>query len=87
MLNNSNPLLSKAEWCRYCIHLTLAMLKWLKLYGIKSCGIDVPCNGITSLQNVTQIYQLVQKLLGGGDTYRHTHTHTHTHIQTIRLVI
>jgi hypothetical protein len=22
MLNNPNTLLSKAEWCRYCIHLT-----------------------------------------------------------------
>jgi hypothetical protein len=31
-------------------------------YGIVSSRIDIPCNGITYLQNFIQIYQLVQKL-------------------------
>jgi hypothetical protein len=39
-------------------------------YGIKEYGVEVIFNGMTSLLNFIKIYQLVQKLLGGGHTDR-----------------
>jgi hypothetical protein len=38
------------------------------MYEIKKYGMEVTFNGMTSLPNFIKIYQLVQKLLGGGDT-------------------
>jgi hypothetical protein len=43
--------------------------------GINKYGVEVILNGMTFLPNFIKIYQLVQKLLGGG------------HRQTDRLVI
>jgi hypothetical protein len=40
--------------------------------GLKKYGIEVTFNGMTSLLNFIKIYQLVQKLLGGGHTDRQT---------------
>jgi hypothetical protein len=37
-------------------------------YEIKKYGVEVTFNGMTSLLNFIKIYQLVQKLLGGGAT-------------------
>jgi len=43
-------------------------------YGIKNYGVEVIFNGMTSLLNFIKIYQLVQKLIGGGgQTHRQTH--------------
>jgi hypothetical protein len=42
--------------------------------GLKKYGVEVSSDGMTSLLNFIKIYQLVQKLLGGGggDTDRQT---------------
>jgi hypothetical protein len=45
-------------------------------YGIKKYDVEVTFKGITSLPNFIEIYQFVQKLLGG-----------HTDGQTVKLVI
>jgi hypothetical protein len=37
---------------------------------IKKYGVEVTFNGMTSMLNLIKIYQLVQKLLGGGHTDR-----------------
>jgi hypothetical protein len=39
MINNPNPLLSKAEWCRYCIHLTYLNLNNFKV--VEAMGLKV----------------------------------------------
>jgi hypothetical protein len=41
-------------------------------YGIKKYGVEVSFNGMTSPLNFIKIDQLVQKLLGGGQTDRQT---------------
>jgi hypothetical protein len=46
-------------------------------YGIKSYGVDVNLNGMTSVLKFIKIYQLVQKLIR-----EQTHTHADTHGQT-----
>jgi hypothetical protein len=35
MLNNPNPLLSKAEWCRYLKNLILKHFKMVEAMGLK----------------------------------------------------
>jgi hypothetical protein len=61
MVNNRNPLLSRAEWCRYRINLQLSALNLNHFKVVESMGLKVVfCNGITSLQNFSQIYQLFQ---------------------------
>jgi hypothetical protein len=62
------PLLSKAEWCRYCIHFTTLNLNHFKMdeaIGLKAVESRSPYNGITPIQHFIQIYELVQKLFGG----------------------
>jgi hypothetical protein len=69
VLTNLNPLPSKADWCRYCIHLSSLYLNYFKrvdTIGIKTHHIAVPFSGTTSIPNFIQIYQSAQKLLGEG---------------------
>jgi hypothetical protein len=45
MLNNLNPLLSKAEWCRKCIHLLSLKLnhfKMVEVLGLKITALRFP---------------------------------------------
>jgi hypothetical protein len=38
LYSKNNPLLNKADWCRYCIHLksyASTILKWLKLWDLR----------------------------------------------------
>jgi hypothetical protein len=40
------------------------------IYRIKNYGVEVTFNGITSVLNFIQIYQLAQKLIGERETHR-----------------
>jgi hypothetical protein len=74
-LSGNKILWSHVEWCKFCIHLRSLNVRhfgMLARYGIKKCGIEVTFNGMTSLLNFIKIYQLVQTLMGGGDTERQT---------------
>jgi hypothetical protein len=83
MLNNPNPLLRKAEWCRYCIHLTNLNLNHFKV--VEAMGLEVAHEG--PLQWHHLLAKFHPSLSAGSkiisrDTDRQTHTHTHTHTHT-----
>jgi hypothetical protein len=59
------PTLTGASFASTSEVWTFAILEGWR-YGIKKYGVEVTFNGITSLLNFIKIYQLVQKLLGGG---------------------
>jgi hypothetical protein len=90
MLNNPNPLVTMAEWCRYCIHLT--NLKLNHLFVVEAMGSKAVTP--TSSAMVSPPYKIsfksinwFKKLLGKHrQTDTHTHTHTHTHGQTGDLI-
>jgi hypothetical protein len=58
MLNNPNPLLSK-PCLKTSNHTHFQMVEAV---GIKNYHIEVPLNYITFLQNLIQMYQVVQKI-------------------------
>jgi hypothetical protein len=59
MLNNPNPLLSKA----YLTYLNLNHFKMVEAMRL-IIHFGAPLNGIMSLPNLMKIYQVVQKLIG-----------------------
>jgi hypothetical protein len=68
---------SHVEWCKFFIHLRSLNVRYFGMVedtGLKSNGIEVTFNGMTSLLNFIKISQLVQKLLGG--THRQTDRQT-----------
>jgi hypothetical protein len=67
MLNNPNPLLSKAEWCRYCIHLTsfgLKNIKEVQAMGLKDIA--------TSSAMETPLYKISSKTMNRFKSYLET---------------
>jgi hypothetical protein len=62
MLNNSNPLLSKTEWCRYRIHLTNLYLNHLEV--TESMRLKVALS--TSIAMASPPYKLSSKTLSAG---------------------
>jgi hypothetical protein len=62
MLNNSNPLLSKTEWCRYRIHLTKLYLNHLEV--TESMRFKVALS--TSIAMASPPYKLSSKTLSVG---------------------
>jgi hypothetical protein len=58
------PTLTGASFASTSEVWTSAILEGWR-YGIKKYGVEVTFNGMTSLLNFIQIYQLVQKLLAG----------------------
>jgi hypothetical protein len=75
MITNSNPLLSNAEWCRYCIHFRILNLNYFKISEI----IGLKIITLNSSSMVSPVYQLSWNLsIGSKVTGTHTHTHTRT---------
>jgi hypothetical protein len=57
---------SHVDCCKFCIHIRSLIVRHFGIVRIKKYGVEVTFNGMTSLLNLIKIYQLVQKLLGGG---------------------
>jgi hypothetical protein len=70
MLTNPNPLLSKVEWCRYCIHLRIINLNHFKM-GIKITAPQPPSMASPPHHTSSKPTNRFQNYLGGG-TQRHT---------------
>jgi hypothetical protein len=62
MVNNPNPLLSKAECYRQCIHLESLNFNYFKMVEATGWTI-IASRSFQCLPNFMKIYQLVQKLL------------------------
>jgi hypothetical protein len=83
MSNSHNPLLRKAEWFRYCIHLTNLNLSHIKL--VEAMGLKGVAS--RSLAKVSAAYKKIpyksiktfKSYFGGGGW---THRQRHTHVQT-----
>jgi hypothetical protein len=56
---------SHVDWCKFCIHLRSKNVRHFGMLESTGLKVEVTFNGMTSLLNFINIYQLVQKLLGG----------------------
>jgi hypothetical protein len=81
---DTSLLLNKAEWRRHCINLTTMNLdhcKTVEAMELQFYRVEVPSNGINSIQHFSQICGLVQKLW--RETHRQVDRHTDNFISLL----
>jgi hypothetical protein len=76
MLNNPNSYLSKAEWCRYCTHLTnfnLSHFKVVEAMGLKVDASTSPAVASLPYKISSKSFNRFLSFTGDGGTHRCTH--------------
>jgi hypothetical protein len=80
MLNNPNTLLSKAEWCRYCIHLTdlnLSHFTVAEAMGLEAVASRPPAMASSHYKILSKSIKRT-KIIRRTNTRARAHTHIHT---------